>query len=381
MNENVEKKEKSKFSYLFSWLVLIILFILLMWFIASFYVNREEKSSISSNDPIKTELVDRDVNKRIFYDDDSNDLEFSETLYYYRNRLTGFNKYEYLRVTLYWFYDYDTDTISNLQLRNESYSLVYDDYNDSFYEISYNILSDIMNGNITLMAISANFDDGGSLYESTIYYEDSDELVYDTDYPLYGNDEGLAFESLNNGYGSTFYFSYSFQNMLDDCESIKNLVDTYFHKGYDAGDTNGYNQGLSEGYDDGYDEGYDLGYSTGESNGYNSGLAIGYGNGFSEGESAGYNAGYQVGLDEGYDIGMEDNEGYDLGYHEGVLIGQKDNINQNAFKTLFNSILNAPYNIFSGLLNFDFMGVNLFNLFSFAFTSFLVLWLIKLFIK
>ena len=54
MNENVEKKEKSKFSYLFSWLVLIILFILLMWFIASFYVNREEKSSISSNDPIKT---------------------------------------------------------------------------------------------------------------------------------------------------------------------------------------------------------------------------------------------------------------------------------------------------------------------------------------
>ena len=84
---------------------------------------------------------------------------------------------------------------------------------------------------------------------------------------------------------------------------------------------------------------------------------------------------YQIGYDEGY------NYGYDEGYNLGLELGAKENFGNNYFKQLFNLILNAPYNIYNGLLNFEIFGINLFTLFSFIFTTGLILFIIQLFKK
>ena len=84
---------------------------------------------------------------------------------------------------------------------------------------------------------------------------------------------------------------------------------------------------------------------------------------------------YQIGYDEGYNLG------YDEGYNLGLELGAKENFGNNYFKQLFNLILNAPYNIYNGLLNFEIFGINLFALFSFIFTTGLIIFIIQLFKK
>lgn len=67
---------------------------------------------------------------------------------------------------------------------------------------------------------------------------------------------------------------------------------------------------------------------------------------------------------------------YDQGKNAGL---QTDFVNS-GFKTFFNTIIAAPYNVMKGLFNFEFLGVNLFNLFSFILTALVVGFVIKRFI-
>ena len=84
---------------------------------------------------------------------------------------------------------------------------------------------------------------------------------------------------------------------------------------------------------------------------------------------------YQIGYDEGYSAA------YDYAYNLGLELGSKNNFGNNYFKQLFNLILNAPYNIFNGMLNFEIFGINLFSLFSFIFTTALIIFIVQLFKK
>lgn len=110
-------------------------------------------------------------------------------------------------------------------------------------------------------------------------------------------------------------------------------------------------------------------------NGYNIGNKEGYSTGYDEGEQVGYDAGYTNGENYGY------TNGYETGYSYGFENGQKDEVAQNGIKKLFNAIMNAPYNIFNGILNFEIFGVNLFNLFSFIFTTMLIIAIVGIITK
>lgn len=118
------------------------------------------------------------------------------------------------------------------------------------------------------------------------------------------------------------------------------------------------------GQDEGYREGYDVGYTEGElsSNG-------GYDKGFQEGKDFVINNPNQNGLytQQQYD------DNYWKGYND-----VPSNIDENGFKLLVNTILNAPYNIFNGMLNFELFGVNVFNVLSFFVTIALIAIVIKI---
>lgn len=123
--------------------------------------------------------------------------------------------------------------------------------------------------------------------------------------------------------------------------------------------TNGYGDGYDDGVFDGTEEviinpnNYDL---------YTEAQYIAHGHDR-------YQVGYSVGVGDGYDVG------YDDGYDQGT----SDDVMTNGFKDLVNTILSSPYNTLHGMFNFEFLGINLFNLVSFIFTTMFVLLIFKIF--
>lgn len=111
-----------------------------------------------------------------------------------------------------------------------------------------------------------------------------------------------------------------------------------------------------------------------------------YQNGYNEG----YDNGYQNGIDYVLDNPNENNlytsgeyeynydNGYEIGYNAGVEYATNNELVNNGFKTLFGAILNSPFNILYGFLNFELFGVNLFNLLAFIFSVTLAFFIVKL---
>jgi len=109
---------------------------------------------------------------------------------------------------------------------------------------------------------------------------------------------------------------------------------------------------------------------------------------FGKGYNAGYNDAFNIYQDFRLDIINNPNEynlysqsQYDSHYQDGYNAGYNatnHDLDSNGFLTMMNAIFNAPANFLNGALNFDFMGVNLFNLVSFVFTCALVFGAIKL---
>lgn len=166
------------------------------------------------------------------------------------------------------------------------------------------------------------------------------------------------------------------------------------------------------GGDDGsYDEGYDLGYANGYQQGYDNGLSSGSDTGYQNGYNDGYSAfeeelmedpeskGYvtkdyydesvymaeQDGIQSGKNQVINNPNNYDLysssqlqeSFNKGVA-SVDPSLDEKGFKVLFNSILNAPYNLLNGILNFELFGVNVFNLLSFVFTLAVIGFVVKL---
>ena len=113
----------------------------------------------------------------------------------------------------------------------------------------------------------------------------------------------------------------------------------------------------------------------------------------------GINYDYQTGYDYGYsqaliDIKNNPNDydlydksqydgnytsGYNQGYNQGVLEGE--GLGERGFLVMFNAIMNAPFNILNGLLNFELFGINLFSLVSFILTIGIIVFVGALLIK
>ena len=92
-----------------------------------------------------------------------------------------------------------------------------------------------------------------------------------------------------------------------------------------------------------------------------------------------YSQGYQEGLlanqdniyNSGYNVGRL--EGYDDGYNSGI-----NDSNQYSFYNLFGAVLDAPVKVFSGLFNFNLLGINLLGLITGLFTLAMIILIIKL---
>lgn len=102
-------------------------------------------------------------------------------------------------------------------------------------------------------------------------------------------------------------------------------------------------------------------------------FSLGYAQGFTAGETSGYNTGYDTGLTEGREIGYT--TGYGAGKADGLALGS-----DYTFMSLFSAIFDAPIQALTGLLNFEILGINLYNFVTALFTLGLILALIKLLI-
>lgn len=406
VNEKERKKEKRK---LYRDIVFIILFgLLIIWFTGSFLANR---NNIDNNDnDIKTELISRSsrfIKKSNYNDDvinyslDSYDnltkrLQMGVNLYSTYFSIDDF--YHYLFVNFNFYYDVSNNTITSAEIEVE-YRNDFDDNSFlKYFTPSNNLLTALTNS--TLANPDNNYIDiyCDSNINIEIYF-DYNNSPYVESYFVYTEDEyGFAIPT----FGTDFYgVYYRLGNLANELRVVRQLYNETYQYGYNVGNQEGYDNGYDNGYDEGYDVGYQEGNTSGYNNGYSAGQTVGYNNGYQVGIQDGYNDGYDVGYEEGlvsgegYDLGYEQGEivgfnngydsgydsGYYTGYNKGFVDGQKDTINEKGFKTLFNAIMNAPYNIFKGILNFEFLGVNLFSLFSFIFTSMLILWIVKIFKK
>lgn len=92
----------------------------------------------------------------------------------------------------------------------------------------------------------------------------------------------------------------------------------------------------------------------------------GYNNGLSDNQENIYNNGY--------------NTGFDAGFEDGKITGVVE-ANDYSFFSLFGAIFDAPVTMFTSLLNFNFLGINLWAFVTSLLTLSAILFVIKLFIR
>lgn len=99
----------------------------------------------------------------------------------------------------------------------------------------------------------------------------------------------------------------------------------------------------------------------------------GYDVGFADGNNTGYDNGYDIGFEDGHNEGFS--EGKDVGYYYGVA-----DAGDYSFFSLISSLIDAPIQAFTGLFNFELLGVNLASFFFALLTVCVVLTIVKMII-
>ena len=335
---NKQKSDKKSIAkIIFS---IILLGLVLVWFTASFCRNinklddTKEVSSINYSKNVTCHLEDNSLDDLKFYSittDTATTVTFQYYILNYRAIVerVGNNEFDTINARFIVHYSKVDSVISGASIGIGGYSPEAEDEFSFYYHFNPEELSFLISREVYSVSVQLAFLFNEFSQISSYYFVDSvDNTIFEDsiDYT-----EEYYFNTLNSDSLVLLYNTFLLSDFYND-------LDLYLY------------------YLNGYEYAYDIGYNEG------------------------YDEGREVGYDEGYLTGVEEID-QDAIYHEGFLAGQKDNINQNAFKTLFNAILNAPYNIFSGLLEFEILGVNLFSLFSFIFTTILILTIIKFFLK
>lgn len=99
---------------------------------------------------------------------------------------------------------------------------------------------------------------------------------------------------------------------------------------------------------------------------YQRGYSVGYNNGQNAGYSSGYSAGVEAVSQTQY------NSGYSAGYNEGV-----SNSNNYSFLGLISAVIDAPIKAFTGLFNFNLLGVNIMQFITALFTLAVIITIVK----
>ncbi len=110
---------------------------------------------------------------------------------------------------------------------------------------------------------------------------------------------------------------------------------------------------------------YEMGFYSPTNTGYLNGYSVGY----NEGSSHGRELGYSSGRVDGYHDGSID------GYNEGYAVATSEN----GFLHLLSAVVDAPIKAFTGLLDFEIMGVNLRSFYLSMFTLGAFLFILRFF--
>lgn len=108
---------------------------------------------------------------------------------------------------------------------------------------------------------------------------------------------------------------------------------------------------------------------------YYFGSGADFDNGYRDGYNQGKNDGYILGSDDGYRNGYSN--GYQEGKNEGFNLGI-ENANEYSFLGLLGAVVDAPIQALTGLLNFEILGFNMFNLFKGLITLSIILFVVRL---
>lgn len=182
-------------------------------------------------------------------------------------------------------------------------------------------------------------------YSDTNISERFSIAIYSTaDRELEYNQSNLQYNVINYVDGNNITYSTLFELTYLD------FFDTYIDNSLNLPVIN-YTLSYLDNYNQGYDDGYNAGVNNGIRSFQSNPSEYGY-----------YTSSQYNDLKQAYD----------------QLYAQADSdFTQSAFKNLLNQVIGTPYNAFKGMFNFEFFGVNLFNLFSFLFTCAIVGYLLK----
>lgn len=169
-----------------------------------------------------------------------------------------------------------------------------------------------------------------NIYPCTYSYVSFSKLVNDVSINTFGNFDTSFYEYYKRTgvEGSNYYKEDMWKFRGDNSDSnISFSFPSLFNLGttttiYDVYDNSNAN------YNDGYNDGYANGNNVGYNNGYNEGRTTGYNNGYAQGDAVGYSRG----------------------------VAESNNY---SFIGLIGAVIDAPIRAFTGLLNFEILGVNL----------------------
>lgn len=249
----------------------------------------------------------------------------------------------------------------NLPLNNQIYKpvnnvKVSDDYYFAIPSDSVSVPSNLLNG--VYNVVLTTFSDGSSIvlnYESPYVFMDLKYRLPDS-------------STLNTLHIARYYYSnYHYYNSITQKEYVVyyNITSTSYDLTF--GSITLSNASFIKTTFSDIPSGANANYLTEVNQDYNSG----YGSGYYDGQ--------QEIFDDPSQFGYITSSQYDsLKQAYDQLYAQADqDFTQSAFKNLLNQVIGTPYNAFKGMFNFEFFGVNLFDLFSFLFTCALVGFLLK----
>lgn len=226
------------------------------------------------------------------------------------------------------------------------------------------------------------------------YFDADDDRPY-FDYTTSFFDDFISINNFNYAGNILSAYGFTLENKNNELSSL--LSTTPFQLNGASGGAsdeelqNAYNNGLDDGYESGLEDGYDVGFNAGSDKGYQSGLTDGYNNGLDDGYDNGYDVGFsdgtaesQVQLDylqnevhkletQNSQLEQEKIEEYNKGYNDSAEDNQ-------SFKDMVFSIIEAPFKVIKEALNFEIFGINISGLVLFLITGALIIFILKIFL-
>lgn len=272
----------------------------------------------------------------------------------------------YLTLNSFNFVELQNNTF-NLSISSFLYNPIYNDFSyafiNQFYETSSSSFIDSLNfpfnSSTIFRTLNLRYYFNGQFYNSNISlivdnlsslnfsYCIFSSVVSDYSSELKLCSNSLTYYDNSNGYIKFTFNTYMFQDSIVYFNATNSSTIFDFNEVNLAFSTRTYYfLDNTDAYSSGYNTGYTAGYNTGDTDGYN----------------RGYTTGYNTG----------DTDGYYRGYNDGG-----NSANTYSFLGLISAVIDAPIKAFTGLFNFNLLGVNMVSFITALFTLAVIITIIK----